>query len=319
MTYAEARKLIIRAIVYRLVNKRRDRSIILMTQIEDLIKTMTSDLSVVSSEEELHQLKVRIKDEIIVYVAQKRILDEVQQTSQSEVAVKSIISRSSRITSRTFISNSVTAHRRIVSESTHMKTSDSYIFRQDISQSTKQVSSDSELSNMTEKDLMQLKKKVENRITNRCTCSNDVKMRWKREMNNTRTQILNRIIALLIRCKTFKKVCHTHIRALASRFDLIINHSNDILRQKLNYLYQHRDSIEDVKINQRIYFWFKRNNRLIRLTDRLEFYRFFHSTLLEYHSDWQAIIASDLSSRVHERWLTTENIFLNKMFSWWFS
>jgi hypothetical protein len=175
MTYAEARKLITRAIVYRLVNKRRGRSIILMTQIEDLIKTMTSDLSVVSSEEELHQLEVRIEDEIVVYVAQERILDEVQQTSQSEV--KSIISRSSRITSRTFISNSVTAHRRIASESIHMKTSDSSIFRQDISQSTKQVSSDSELSNMTEKDLMQLKKKVENRITNRCTCSDDVKMR----------------------------------------------------------------------------------------------------------------------------------------------
>jgi hypothetical protein len=39
------------------------------TQTEDLIKAMTSDLLVVSSEEELHQLKVRIKDEIIVYVA----------------------------------------------------------------------------------------------------------------------------------------------------------------------------------------------------------------------------------------------------------
>jgi hypothetical protein len=149
---------------------------------------MTSDLSVVSSEEELHQLEVRIEDEIVVYVAQKRILDEVQQTSQSEIAVKSIISRSSRITLRTFISNSVTTHRRIVSESTHMKTSDLSIFRQDTSQSqTKQISSDSELSNMTEKDLMQLKKKVENRFTNRCTCSDDVKMRWKREMNNTRT------------------------------------------------------------------------------------------------------------------------------------
>jgi hypothetical protein len=61
MTYAETRKLITRAIVYRLVNKKRDRSIILMTQIEDLIKTMTSDLSVVSSEEELHQLEVRIE------------------------------------------------------------------------------------------------------------------------------------------------------------------------------------------------------------------------------------------------------------------
>jgi hypothetical protein len=69
MTYAETRKLITRAIVYRLVNKRRDRSIILMTQIENLIKIITSDLSVVSSEEELHQLKVRIKDEIVVYVA----------------------------------------------------------------------------------------------------------------------------------------------------------------------------------------------------------------------------------------------------------
>jgi hypothetical protein len=164
--------------MYRLVNKRRDRSIILMIQIEDLIKIMTSDLSVVFSEEELHQLKVRIEDEIIVYVAQKRILDEVQQTSQSEVAVKSIISRSSRITSRTFISNSVTAHHRIASESTHMKTSDSFIFRQDTSQSqTKQISSDNELSNITEKNLMQLKKKVENRITNKCTCSDDVKMR----------------------------------------------------------------------------------------------------------------------------------------------
>jgi hypothetical protein len=131
MTYAETRKFITRAIVYRLINKRRDRSIILMTQIEDLIKIMISDLSVVSSEEELHQLKVRIKNEIVVYVAQRRILDEIQQTSQSEV--KSIISRSSRITSRTFISNLVTAHRRIASESTHVKTSDSFIFRQDTS------------------------------------------------------------------------------------------------------------------------------------------------------------------------------------------
>jgi hypothetical protein len=69
MTYAEARKLITRAIIYRLINKRRDRSIILMTQIENLIKIMTSDLSVVSSEEELHQLEIRIKDEIIVFVA----------------------------------------------------------------------------------------------------------------------------------------------------------------------------------------------------------------------------------------------------------
>jgi hypothetical protein len=136
---------------------------------------MTLDLSVVSNEEELHQLKIRIKNEIIIYVAQKRILDEIQQTSQSEV--KSIISRSSRITSRTFISNSITTHRRIASESTHIKTSDSFIFRQDISQSTKQISFDSELSNMTKKDLMQLKKKVENRITNKCTCSDDVKIR----------------------------------------------------------------------------------------------------------------------------------------------
>jgi hypothetical protein len=236
--------------MYRLVNKRRDCSIILMTQIEDLIKTMTSDLSVVSNEEELHQLKIRIKDEIVVYVAQKRILNEVQQTSQSKVAIKSIISRSSCITSRTFISNSVTAHRRIASESTHIKTSDSFIFRQDTSQlQTKQISFDSELSNMTKKDLMQLKKKVESRITNRCTCSDDIKMRWKREMNNTRTQMLNRIITLLIRCKTFQKVCHTHIRTLISRFDLITNHSDDILCQRLNYLYQHRDSIEVVKIN----------------------------------------------------------------------
>jgi hypothetical protein len=147
ISYAKTRKLITRAIVYRLVNKRRNRSIILMTQIENLIKTITSDLSVVSSEEELHQLKVRIKDEIVVYVAQKRILNEIQQTSQSEVAIKSIISRLTRIISRTFISNSVTTHRRIVSESTHMKTSDSSIFREDISQlQTKQTSSDSELS-----------------------------------------------------------------------------------------------------------------------------------------------------------------------------
>jgi hypothetical protein len=65
--------------------------------------------------------------------------------------------------------------------------------------------------------------------------------------------MLNRTIALLIRCKTFKKVCHTHIRALASRFDLITNHSDDILRQRLDYLYQHRDSIEDVKVDQRTY------------------------------------------------------------------
>jgi hypothetical protein len=78
MTYAKARKLITQAIMYRQINKRRDRNIILMTQIEDLIKTMTSDLSVVSSEEKLHQLKVRIKDEIVIYVAQRRILDEVQ-------------------------------------------------------------------------------------------------------------------------------------------------------------------------------------------------------------------------------------------------
>jgi hypothetical protein len=146
---------------------------------------------------------------------------------------------------------------------------------------------------MTKKDLMQLKKKVENKITNRCTCSDDVKMRWKREMNNTRIQMLNRIITLLIRCKTFQKVCYTHIRALTFRFDLIINHSDDILRQKLNYLYQHRDSIEDVKMNQRIYFWFRRSSKLIQLINRLEFYRFFHSTSLEYHFDWQAIIASD--------------------------
>jgi hypothetical protein len=40
-----------------------------MTQIEDLIKIMTSDLSVVSSEKELHQLKIRIKNEIVIYVA----------------------------------------------------------------------------------------------------------------------------------------------------------------------------------------------------------------------------------------------------------
>jgi hypothetical protein len=138
---------------------------------------MISDLSVVSNEDELHQLKIRIKDEIIIYVAQKRILNEVQQTSQSEVAVKSIISRSSRITSHTFISNSVTAHRRIASESTHIKTNDLFIFRQDISQSTNQISSDSELSNIIKKNLMQLKKKAENRITNKCTCFNDVKMR----------------------------------------------------------------------------------------------------------------------------------------------
>jgi hypothetical protein len=175
ITYAETRKFITRAIMYRLINKRRNRSIILMIQIEDLIKTITSDLSIVSSENELHLLEDRIKNEIIIYVAQKRILNEVQQTLQSKV--KSIISRSSRITSRTFMSNSVTAHRRIASESIHMKTNDSFIFRQDISQSTKQISSNSELSNMTKKNLMQLKKKVENRITNKCTCSDDVKMR----------------------------------------------------------------------------------------------------------------------------------------------
>jgi hypothetical protein len=69
LTYAETRKLITRAIIYRLVNKRRNRSIILMTQIEDFIKTITSDLFIVFSEEELHQLKIRIKDEIIIYVA----------------------------------------------------------------------------------------------------------------------------------------------------------------------------------------------------------------------------------------------------------
>jgi hypothetical protein len=78
MTYAKTKKLITRAIVYRLVNKKRNRSIILMIQIEDLIKIMISDLSVVSNEKELHQLKIRIKDEIIIYVAQKRILDKVQ-------------------------------------------------------------------------------------------------------------------------------------------------------------------------------------------------------------------------------------------------
>jgi hypothetical protein len=109
MTYAKVRKLITRVIMYRLINKRRDRSIILMIQIEDLIKIMISSLSVVSSEEELHQLEIQIKNKIVIYVAQERILDEVQQTSQSEV--KSIISRSSRISSRIFISNSVTAHR----------------------------------------------------------------------------------------------------------------------------------------------------------------------------------------------------------------
>jgi hypothetical protein len=127
MIYEKTRKLITQVIVYRLVNKRRNRSIILITQTKNLIKTITSDLSVISSEEELHQLKIRIKNKIVVYVAQKRILDEVQQTSQSEV--KSIISRSFRIISRTFISNSVTNHRRIASESTHMKTSDSFILR----------------------------------------------------------------------------------------------------------------------------------------------------------------------------------------------
>jgi predicted RNA-binding protein with PIN domain len=136
---------------------------------------MTSDLSIVFCEEELHQLKVRIKNEIVIYVAQKRILNEIQQTSQSEV--KSIILRSSRITSRTFISNSVTTYRWIASKSIHIKTSDSFIFRQNTSQSTKQIFSDNELSNMTEKDLMQLKKKIENKIINKCTCSNDVKMR----------------------------------------------------------------------------------------------------------------------------------------------
>jgi hypothetical protein len=73
-----------------------------------------------------------------------------------------------------------------------MKTSDSFIFRQDISQSqTKQISFDSELLNMIKKDLMQLKKKAENKITNRCTYSDGVRMKWKREMNNTRTQILD--------------------------------------------------------------------------------------------------------------------------------
>jgi hypothetical protein len=76
--YEKAKKFITRVIMYRLINKRRDRSIILMTQIEDLIKIMTLDLSIVSSEEELHQLKIRIKNKIIVYVAQKRILDEIQ-------------------------------------------------------------------------------------------------------------------------------------------------------------------------------------------------------------------------------------------------
>jgi hypothetical protein len=61
--------------------------------------------------------------------------------------------------------------------------------------------------------------------------------------------MLNRTITLLIKCKTFKKVCYTHIRALTSRFDLITNHSNDILCQKLDYLYQYRDFIEDVKVD----------------------------------------------------------------------
>jgi hypothetical protein len=84
-------------------------------------------------------------------------------------------------------------------------------------------------------------------------------------------------------------------------------------------IYQHRDSIKDVKVDHRIYFWFKKDNKLIRLIDRLESYRFFHSALLEYHSDWQVIIASNLSSRVHKRWLTTKNIILSRMFSWWFN
>jgi hypothetical protein len=54
MTYAKTRKFITQAIIYRLINKRRNRNIILITQIEDLIKIMISDLSIVSSEEELH-------------------------------------------------------------------------------------------------------------------------------------------------------------------------------------------------------------------------------------------------------------------------
>jgi hypothetical protein len=69
MTYAETRKLITQAIMYQLINKKRNRSIILITQIEDLIKIMTLNLSILSSEEELHQLKIRIKHEIIIYVA----------------------------------------------------------------------------------------------------------------------------------------------------------------------------------------------------------------------------------------------------------
>ncbi len=159
----------------------------------------------------------------------------------------------------------------------------------------------------------------------RCLCSSDVTRGWKDTVTQRRKKAkLSDSIDLLNAQQDFRKVCFVHLKAMGARLGLRIKMLNTAaLRQRLRYIYRHQAAIEQLKVNQKTYQWFRMTDRPRRPSDDLGPYMIppVLPSLFDYEQPAVlksiAAIIGVPAAFISESWHTDGSVNLD-LFSWWF-
>jgi hypothetical protein len=124
----------------------------------------------------------------------------------------------------------------------------------------------------------------------RCIYSTNVLDAWKKNVRKKRKLTIEKCLNFLRQTHTFDKLCYYHMQWLINNLNLMTNQFNENhLRQRLHFINVNRLRIDNLKMNVETYNWFRKNHRLVRFTNVLKSYRFFHQNWSKFVLDTAAI------------------------------
>ena len=111
---------------------------------------------------------------------------------------------------------------------------------------------------------------------------------------------------------------HKHNRTLTKKIEFFTNFSNNTFVIRFKYIYRHRQTIDDFKMNENIFRWFRTNSRSSKSTNAFDNYRFFHIEASAYRVFWKILQTSNFSKIDMNLWQVKNNIVRGN-FKWSFN
>jgi hypothetical protein len=148
---------------------------------------------------------------------------------------------------------------------------------------------------------------------NKCDCINNVSNEWKENVSQKKSMSMINVIRAITRWKKCIKICYAHDKWMNFKLELMMKTLNNRdLKARLIYIHNNRTNLVKIKVDDFIFIWFRISHRLLKQTNSLESYRFFHANHASYRVSF--IIVSFI---LRNEFDIIENVIIFELYDWW--